>query len=396
MADGGYRGFPQSGAAPYYQSHNYQPQHPQRHTARNGSPVNSGRGNYANETPSPSRSPVSQASSHHPYTMYGQGHQQGQHVMMNGHHQRYIQSSMSNKYQHQTYQQQQHGQQNHHHQQTHTGGHHQQTFSSGALSNATPHFTPNNLHNGNSNNNHIGSNENFTQNPHWTRQMALYAESRTSQQAPHHHCKKDGMISRVQKAMDQVPAEEIPNQGAEERNRATTVAENARQDWNALDFSGQGMKSLSPMLFQYEFLHKLYLDHNKLTRLDPSIGQLRHLSHLDISFNQIMELPEEIGMLVNLQELLVFDNGLQTLPYTIGNLFRLEMLGVEGNPLEEQIKEHIMLHGTNSLITMIRENDQCKILFFHLLMPLCKCLSSVSVLNNLQHSSLPTIVERWN
>ena len=77
-----------------------------------------------------------------------------------------------------------------------------------------------------------------------------------------------------------------------------------------------------------------------------------------------MELPEEIGMLVNLQELLVFENGLQTLPYTIGNLFRLEMLGVEGNPLEEQIKEHIMLHGTNSLITMIRENDQCKILFF--------------------------------
>ena len=197
--------------------------------------------------------------------------------------------------------------------------------------------------------------------------------------------------------MDQVPAEEIPNQGAEERNRATTVAENARQDWNALDFSGQGMKSLSPMLFQYEFLHKLYLDHNKLTRLDPSLGQLRHLSHLDISFNQIMELPEEIGMLVNLQELLVFDNGLQTLPYTIGNLFRLEMLGVEGNPLEEQIKEHIMLHGTNSLITMIRENDQCKILFFfHLLIPLHKRLPSVSVLNNLQHSSLPMIVERWN
>ena len=200
--------------------------------------------------------------------------------------------------------------------------------------------------------------------------MALYTESRNWQQAPHHHCKKEGVISRALKVIDRAPAEVPPDAGAEERNRATTITENPRQDWNALDFSGQGMKSLSTTLFQYEFLCKLYLDHNKLTRLAPVIGQLRHLTHLDISFNQIAELPEEIGMLVNLQELLVFDNGLQTLPFTMGNLFRLEILGIEGNPLEDNLKEHIMLHGTSSLITMIRENDQSKILYKFLGNPL--------------------------
>ena len=265
---------------------------------------------------------------------------------------------MSHKYQHQTYQQQ-HGQQNLHHQQNHTGGHglgHQQTFSSGTLSNATPHFTPNNLHNGTSNNNQVGMNENLIPNQHWQRQLQLAAESRQAQTAPHHHCKKDGVISRLQKPMDQVPSEEIPEEEAEERNRATTISENSRQDWNALDFSGQQMRALSPMLFQYDFLSKLFLDHNKLTRLDPVIGQLRNLTHLDISSNQIMELPEEIGMLVNLNELLVFENILQTLPVQIGHLFKLEMLGIDGNPIEEEIRDVVMHHGTKALVTQFRED----------------------------------------
>ena len=156
--------------------------------------------------------------------------------------------------------------------------------------------------------------------------------------------------------MDPAPSEETPEEAAEERNRATTISENSRQDWNALDFSGQGMRALSPMLFQYDFLSKLFLDHNRLTRLDPIIGQLRKLTHLDISNNQIMELPEEIGMLVNLKELLFFDNNIQTLPAQIGHLFKLEMLGIDGNPLEEDIREVIMHHGTKTLVTQFRED----------------------------------------
>lgn len=224
------------------------------------------------------------------------------------------------------------------------------------MSNATPQFTPSNLHNGNSHNDQVGLNDNFIPNQHWQRQMQLAAESRQAHTAPHHHCKKDGVISRVNKAVDQSPTEEKPEEREEERNRARAVGEVSRQDWNALDCSGQGMRALSTYIFAYSFLNKLYLDHNRLTRLDPIIGQLRRLTHLDISNNQIMELPEEIGMLVNLKEFLVFDNNLQTLPYELGHLFRLEILGIDGNPLDEDMREHIVHHGTKSLVAHLREH----------------------------------------
>ncbi len=156
--------------------------------------------------------------------------------------------------------------------------------------------------------------------------------------------------------MEQTPTEEAAEEVEEERNRAITVGEISRQDWDSLDCSGQGMRAISASIFAYKFLKKLYLDHNRLSRLDPVVGHLRNLTHLDISSNQIMELPEEIGMLVNLKELLVFDNNLQTLPYEVGYLFKLETLGIDGNPLDEDLKEHLVHHGTKSLVTHLREN----------------------------------------
>ena len=282
-----------------------------------------------------------------------------------GHPQRYMQMGLGQKYQHQTH----HGHQNHQQQQNNAGGHnmgHQHTFSSGTLSNATlsnatPHFTSNNLHNGSSANNQIGLSENYVQNTHWQRQLQLVAESRQAQSTPHHHGKKEGAASRVNRVVDQIPTEESAGEGEEERNRATTIPEVTSQIWSVLDFSGQGLRMLSTQLFAYDFLTKLYLDHNRLSHLNPVIGQLRRLTYLDISNNQIMDLPEEIGMLVNLKELLFFDNNLRSLPYEIGHLYKLEMLGIEGNPLDEEIKEQIMLNGTKALVTQLRENAERKI-----------------------------------
>ena len=162
----------------------------------------------------------------------------------------------------------------------------------------------------------------------------------------------------MSKAVDQPPTEEVAEELEEERNRAITLGEKSRQDWDALDCSGQGMRAISTSIFSYRFLKKLYLDHNRLSRLDPVVGHLRSLTHLDISNNQIMDLPREIGMLVNLKELLVFDNNLQTLPDEVGYLFKLETLGIDGNPLDEDFKEHIVHHGTKSLVTHLRENAE--------------------------------------
>lgn len=357
MADTGYR-FQQPGAGQFYHQQYNQQNHHRQHLARNGSPVNSGRGVYSNDTPSPSRSPVSQASSHNPYAMYNQNHSQGQNMMLNGApHQRYVQMGIGQKYQNQSHHQH-HNQQNHHHQQNHIGSHsgmnHQHTFSSGTMSNATPHFASSNLHNGGSNHNHIS----HEHHPNYQKQVQLILESRNAYASPHHHCKKDGGVSSKPRAMD-LPAVDTEEESEnEERNRATSLVPARRQDWDALDLSGQGTRALSPALFRDygAFLKKLYIDHNQLKTLDPRIGQLRSLETLDISSNALTWLPEEIGMLVNLKSLLLYDNQLQDLPREIGHLFALETLGIEGNAMLEQQTDDLAEHGTKALITQFRES----------------------------------------
>ncbi|CAK7265570.1 Glucose-repressible alcohol dehydrogenase transcriptional effector [Sporothrix epigloea] len=130
---------------------------------------------------------------------------------------------------------------------------------------------------------------------------------------------------------------------------------NRQQDWHNLDLSGQGLRALSPQLFCYEFLQELYISSNKLTTLPAAIGSLRQLRILEASHNQISELPPELGMCTFLKQLLLFNNNIRTLPCEIGSLHMLETLGIEGNPLDPELKKEIMDKGTKSLITYLRE-----------------------------------------
>ncbi len=136
---------------------------------------------------------------------------------------------------------------------------------------------------------------------------------------------------------------------------------NRQQDWHNLDLSGQGLRSLSPQLFCYEFLQELYISSNKLTILPAAIGGLRQLRILEASHNQISELPPELGMCTFLKQLLLFNNNIRTLPCEIGSLHMLEMLGIEGNPLDPELKKEIMEKGTKSLITYLREQHPSKL-----------------------------------
>lgn len=165
-------------------------------------------------------------------------------------------------------------------------------------------------------------------------------------------------MSRVSKGLVEASPEHSPRGGQDEdRNRATTNGGIRRQDWDAMDLSGQGLRALSPSLFcDYMFLGKLFIDNNRLTRLDPSLGQLRSLTHLDVSNNQLRDLPEEIGMLVNLKSLLLFHNNIRSFPNEIGYLHKLEMLGIEGNPVAEDLREEISRRGSKALVTQLREN----------------------------------------
>ena len=132
------------------------------------------------------------------------------------------------------------------------------------------------------------------------------------------------------------------------------------QPWKILDLGGMGLKNISRELFGYSFLTALYVNHNNLHHLSPEISRLTGLTILDASGNKLTSIPPEIGLLTNLKELLLVDNGLVTLPPELGTLFQLEILALEGNPLNESLKNLLQQDGTNTVITYLRENCQGK------------------------------------
>jgi CCR4-NOT transcription complex subunit 6 len=137
-----------------------------------------------------------------------------------------------------------------------------------------------------------------------------------------------------------------------------TPAQRPESSWFSLDMGGINLKNLprSNPLFSYNFLLVLYLPHNNLTSIPPEIATLKHLELLDLSCNQLMSIPPEMGLLTNLRELLLFDNNLVTLPSELGTLFQLRMLGIEGNPLDSNLKKLVQEQDTQSLIAYLRDN----------------------------------------
>ena len=226
------------------------------------------------------------------------------------------------------------------------------------MSSSTPNFTPSGIHNGTSNESRddIGDN---TFNEHWQIQVQRSAELRQSSSLPHRHCKKD-TASRASRVNPAPSIEDVQNNGdLIERPHSITDLDAQRQDWDGLDMSGQGIRYLSPSLFHYYgFLDKLFIDSNKLNGLPSEIGHLRNLSILDASNNNLTELPETIGMLVNLKELNVFDNNIMSLPYEVGSLYKLDFLGIDGNPLDEDLKDIIVRHGTKALVNHLRDSNE--------------------------------------
>lgn len=310
--------------------------------------------------------------------MYGQGHQQGHNSRLNGapagqralgpmlyNHQQQQQAS----YQHQVHAQQHH-QGNHpdnnaHGVQNNVIGHHP-NYSSNVLSNSSP-FSGNNLQNGHAPTTRGGQAQPI--NDHWAEQLRLRKSAEranatmTDAHQPHYWARlKAGENKELFNA--QTPGgTSAPSSGVEDDRRRPWAMDKSpkRQDWHNLDMSGQGLRSLSPALFCYEFLQELYIASNRLTSLPAEIGQLRQLRLLEASFNSITELPPELGMCTSLKQLFLFDNQIRELPHELGSLYLLEMLGIDGNPLASNLKDEIMERGTKSLISYLRETAPGKI-----------------------------------
>jgi len=295
--------------------------------------------------------------------MYNQGHAhgtQGHNAMMNGgnSHQRYtMQMNLGKPFQHNPAHQH-HGHAHQQHQDHSSGAHasqfnHQHNVSSGGVSNVQPHFGPSHLQNGTPGSVHSGINKQV--NEHWAEQLKMAQAAREMIQS-HSHARNHPSVNKSVVAGTNNGAQKEADK--EERNRPGGQAIPGLKEnhvWTILDFGGQHLKTLTPTLFQYTFLTRLYINSNKLAVLPSGIGMLRNLTHLDASLNNIQTLPAEIGMLVNLKQLLLFDNQLTYLPPELGSLFQLDMLGIEGNPLAVDQKEIIMENGTTELIKHLRE-----------------------------------------
>ncbi|PHH84536.1 hypothetical protein CDD83_1790 [Cordyceps sp. RAO-2017] len=296
--------------------------------------------------------------------MYSQNHQQGHNARLNG-----AGRGMPNLlYNYQQHAQHQHPSQSQHHQglqhehgipNTNGLGHHA-SFTSGVMGNSSA-FNTSALPNGHSGN---ARGNPGPQNEMWQEQIRMHKEAErahsamTDQQQPHYYARLKASENR---GIGGPPPSNVKTQADGEnddidRRRPYNVEkEMRRQDWHNMDMSGQGLRNLAPELFRYQFLNELYIASNKLARLPKEIGELRQLRHLDASYNQISELPPELGMCTYLKQLLLFNNNISELPFELGSLHLLDILGIEGNPLEPNLKQEIMEKGTKSLINALRE-----------------------------------------
>ncbi|KAF9258723.1 hypothetical protein L218DRAFT_934513 [Marasmius fiardii PR-910] len=219
---------------------------------------------------------------------------------------------------------------------------------------------------------------------HWQQQLLKYESSRSSR-SPHHRAKINMLASRsVPKAAIPITnpnaAKPPPPSAAESttpdvNHPSSTVAPIAEAEaprpsnqqkppennWMSLDMGGVQIKSLpkTSSLWSFKFLVTLYLNHNSLSSIPSEIAQLRHLELLDLTANQLSTLPPELGMLTSLKECYIFDNHIVTLPHELGTLHQLQTLGVEGNPLDPQLKSLIQEKGTQHLISYLR--DSCPV-----------------------------------
>jgi CCR4-NOT transcription complex subunit 6 len=353
MADGPYR-FPSGAGQQHYYSQLAQSLgiSPQRPT----SPVD--RAAYYPHQTSPSRSPGPASPTAYQYssTMYNQN----SHNIMNGaSHQRFgIPIGMTKPYQHQAHphQPQHHAQQDAASHPTHSGAfaHHQHTHSGGAGVSNGAHYGAAHLQNGTP----AGVFGSLPKQPneHWTAQMQLAQQQREWTTAHPRARNAQGMSKNLVATSTNLMTTD--NDREERQRPGTDDSSNKPKDqtWTELDMGGQTLRLMTPTLFSYDFLTRLYFNNNRLQELPTEIARLRSLRCLDLSLNELRSLPTQIGMLVNLRELLLFDNRLETLPVEVGQLFQCEMLGREGKPLNEDLKAIIVEHGTTELIKYLRES----------------------------------------
>ncbi|KAL9544644.1 hypothetical protein MBANPS3_007511 [Mucor bainieri] len=211
--------------------------------------------------------------------------------------------------------------------------------------------------------------------PHLARQIS-YAQISRQSSSPHHHARAAAAMARNTPMSSTVtitdpndPNKMFANKPGGKEDQQQQQQQQQDNVWTCLDMGGMGLKNIASSICNYRFLTALYINHNSLTYLMPSLSQLCNLRILDASGNKLSMLPPEMGLLCSLKELLLFDNNLVSLPAEFGNLYQLETLGLEGNPLQADLKNILIKDGTQALVMSLRENapDKFTVLCYNIL-----------------------------
>ncbi|KAG0438721.1 putative glucose-repressible alcohol dehydrogenase transcriptional effector like protein [Dictyocoela muelleri] len=134
------------------------------------------------------------------------------------------------------------------------------------------------------------------------------------------------------------------------------ISKSGINSWSGIDFSNQGIKNISEMLFDFVYLKELYLTNNNLQTIPPEIVQLRNLEVLDISSNMIKNIPNFLGKMNSLRYLVLNQNLISSCPMELGFLYKLEEFYLDGNPLVEPFSSIYATKGGIAVIIFCKEN----------------------------------------
>lgn len=156
-----------------------------------------------------------------------------------------------------------------------------------------------------------------------------------------------GTVSRLQSSASRV----VPGASGA---KGTVVG--STTNWTELEITGT-VCNISPSLWTFVHLKKLYLRNNSLMYLPPEIMRLQNLTILDVASNKLHSVPPEIGELISLRELCLNYNCLNHLPFELGKLFQLLKLGLKGNPLPvKYLNLYNDGNGTQKLLGFLLDN----------------------------------------
>ncbi len=124
------------------------------------------------------------------------------------------------------------------------------------------------------------------------------------------------------------------------------IEQAAAEQWEELDLSGMGLRSVPPEIGGLGQLKRLILGKwededkeksvgNRLAALPEELGRLQQLEELHLCDNQIVVVPDSIAHLTNLTKLVLAKNKVAELPEWISNLVELTELDCSENQISQ-------------------------------------------------------------